>query len=163
MGCPSQIGVFSVADTELSEFWGEFEHGVDDKGRVVIPADFRAGLGEEFVVTRGPDHSVLVLPIPVWNRIAEQLKDRLLQSDGDLLQRMLGGRAIVRLDPQFRLAIPKHLREWANISQSYAAVLSGQGRKIEIWNKANWDKFMASERTIYEAAANLGIDPMVAS
>lgn len=151
-----------MSETSDFEFWGEFEHGVDDKGRVVIPVDFRDGLGDEFVVTRGPDHSVLAMPIPLWERIAQTLKDRLLQSDGDILQRLLGGRAIVKLDPQYRLAIPKHLREWAGISSSHSAVLSGQGRKFEIWSKVKWDGFMEGGPAMYEAASNLGIPDLIA-
>src|SRR5438034_7779786 len=112
-------------------FWGEFEHSVDDKGRVVIPQNFRGALGERFIVTRGPDNSILVLPLSAWEPIQESLAAPGLQRERSFLQRMLGGRTIVALDPQARLAIPKHLREWAGISDSVSAVIVGQGSKFE--------------------------------
>ena len=128
-------------DTAAAEFWGEYEHSVDDKGRVVIPQDFRTPLGDKFFVTRGPDHSILVLPTNSWQPIQDSLKSPGLQRNRAFLQRMLGGRSEVALDPQARLSIPKHLREWASISQSQSAVIVGQGAKFEIWSKANWDEF----------------------
>lgn len=120
-------------------FWGEHDHFVDDKGRVLMPQDFREGLGEEFVATRGPDKTIYVFPVPVWNEIQERLSSLLLEEGAGFLQRMFGGRTIVRIDPQSRLAIPKHLREWAGIDRS--AVLVGQGQKIEIWSKSAWDAY----------------------
>ena len=141
-------------------FWGEFEHAVDDKGRVIIPQDFRGPLGDEFVVTRGPDKSILVLPFPVWGRIEQSLQAPVLQRETSFLQRMLGGRTLVRLDPQYRLGIPKHLRDWANITQSQSAVIVGQGSKLEIWSKAVWDEFSGVSYTtdnLYNAAEIVGI------
>jgi MraZ protein len=123
------------------QFWGEFEHGVDDKGRVVMPQDFRGPLGDEFIVTRGPDRAIFVFPITIWEDIEQKIQSPILQRQTGFLQRMLGGRQFVKLDPQFRLAIPKHLRDWAQISQSESAVLVGQGKKIEIWSKRNWDEY----------------------
>jgi MraZ protein len=141
-------------------FWGEFEHAVDDKGRVIIPQDFRGPLGDEFVVTRGPDKSILVLPVPVWGQIEQNLQAQVLQRETSFLQRMLGGRTLVRLDPQYRLGIPKHLRDWATITQSQSAVIVGQGSKLEIWSKPIWDEFSSANYTtdnLYNAAEIVGL------
>jgi len=140
-------------------FWGEFEHAVDDKGRVIIPQDFRGPLGEEFVVTRGPDKAIFVLPLPVWERFEQGLQTPVLQRESGFLQRMLGGRTLVKLDPQYRLGIPKHLRDWANITQSQAAVIIGQGSKLEIWSKTVWDEFSANftSENMYKAAETVGL------
>lgn len=145
-------------------FWGEYEHGVDDKGRVIIPQDLRARLGDEFVVTRGPDRAIYAFPVPVWEALEPGLKASVLQRQAGFLQRMLGGRAYVRLDPQFRLAIPKHLREWAGITSVQTAILIGQGQKIEVWSKPNWDAY--NERFTYEnmfdAAEAVGLAEVLA-
>src|ERR1051325_8993298 len=100
-----------VSAVEGFGFFGEYEHSVDDKGRIVFPLDFRAPLGDEFVVTRGPNRAILVCPIAVWKPIEEKLKEPVLDRHTNLLQRMMLGRSFVKLDPQSRLAIPKYLRE----------------------------------------------------
>jgi MraZ protein len=140
-------------------FWGEYEHGVDDKGRVVIPQEFRGSLDGEFVVTRGPDKAVFLFPKAVWGEIEQKLQSQVLHRHTGFLQRMLGGRTFVRLDPQFRLAVPKHLRDWAGISQSQSAVLIGQGPKIEIWSKGAWDEYnnRFTYDNMYAAAEAVGI------
>jgi MraZ protein len=140
-------------------FWGEYEHGVDDKGRLVIPQEFRPALTDEFVLTRGPDKAVFLFPKVVWGEIEHKLQSHVLHRHTGFLQRMLGGRTFVKLDPQSRLAIPKHLRDWANISQSQSAVLIGQGPKIEIWSKGTWDAYNAgfTYEAMYEAAEAVGL------
>lgn len=145
-------------DDSSGEFWGEHEHSVDDKGRVVIPVDFRAPLGDKFIVTRGPDHSIQVYPAEVWRPIEDRLRGPATDKDRAFLLRMLGGRTEVSLDPQARLAIPKHLREWATINPSQSAVLVGQGAKFEIWGKSHWDAYtpnFTSEK-MFSALEGLG-------
>ena len=148
-----------MANTTEFSFWGEYEHAVDDKGRVVMPQEFRVPLGEEFVLTRGPDKAILVLPIPVWQQVEQTIQGAVLQRQTGFLQRMLGGRTFVRLDPQARLGIPKHLRDWAGISQSQSAVIVGQGPKLEIWSKSVWDEFAGrfTYENLYDAAEAVGL------
>jgi MraZ protein len=122
-------------------FWGEFEHTVDDKGRVVLPQELRAGLGEDFVATRGPDQSIYLFPQAVWNLIEAKLNGALLQRHAGFLQRLFGGRTICKLDPQFRLAVPQHLRDWAEVSRSHTAVIMGRGPYVEVWSKHIWDPY----------------------
>lgn len=141
------------------EFFGEYEHGVDDKGRVVMPQEFRGSLGDEFVVTRGPDKAILVFPSPVWEGIEKQIRSAVLQRQTGFLQRMLGGRTYVKLDPQSRLGIPKHLRDWAGISQSQAAVIVGEGQKLEIFAKSQWDDVSGgfTYDNMFDAAESVGV------
>ena len=120
--------------------WGEYEHGVDDKGRVIVPQDFRAPLGEDIVATRGPDHCIYLFSKPVWDYIEKALRTYVMERNSGFLLRMLGSRTIVRTDPQARIAVPKALRDWAGISNSQTAVFVGQGSKIELWGKKEWDQ-----------------------
>jgi MraZ protein len=141
-------------------FWGEFEHGVDDKGRVIIPQEFRSMLGESFVVSRGPDRAIWLFPLDIWKQEVEaKLHAPIVDRKAGFLQRMLGGRTIVKLDPQFRLAIPKLLREWAGVSTSQTVILIGQGKKIEIWSKQHWDKVNESftSENMYDAFEAIGL------
>ena len=59
-------------------FLGEFEHSLDDKGRLAIPARFRADLGEGLVLTRGLDRCLFAWPLAEWRVVAEKLGRRWL-------------------------------------------------------------------------------------
>ena len=153
-----------MTDTNQYQFWGGFEHAVDDKGRVIMPLEFREALGDKFVVTRGTDKSILVLPMPVWEGMQAKLNDAVLQQHAHKLQRLFGLRSVVSLDPQARLAIPKLLRDWAGITQSQTAVIVGEGPKLEIWSKAAWDEYSEREfdfDNMYGAAEAMGIAEVI--
>lgn len=148
-----------MAETALTQFWGEFEHNLDDRGRIVFPQDFRDSLRDEFVITRGPDRALLVFPLDVWNGIEQKLQSSVLQREMGFLQRMFGGRTIVKLDPQGRLVLPKHLREWAGFDDNNISVIVGQGPKIEIWSKERWREYNQKFTSdgLYAAAEAVGL------
>ncbi len=152
-----------MAERDDFNFWGEYEHGVDDKGRIVMPAEIRSELAGDFVLTRGPDRAILVIPVPVWREVERSLREAVLNTNAGLLQRMLGGRVTTRLDPQARLAIPKHLREWARITPDHTAVIVGQGRKCEIWSKSTWEQYQEhlTYANVYEAAVAAGLEDLL--
>lgn len=56
-------------------FMGEFQHSIDIKGRMIVPAKFRELLGENFVITRGLDQCILGYPMDEWRKLEEKLKD----------------------------------------------------------------------------------------
>ena len=148
-----------MPDTTYPQFWGEFEHSLDDRGRIVFPQEFRASLGEEFVISRGPDGALLIFPTMVWLEIEQKLQGAILQRETGFLQRMFGGRTFVRLDPQGRLVLPKHLREWAGFDDNNVSILVGQGPKIEVWSKTRWRAFHANFTydRMYDAAEKVGL------
>ncbi len=128
-----------MADTaNATTFLGEFEHSTDDKGRVIIPSDFRTGLGSKFIATRGPDRCVWLMPESFWNEILARLGSDFLHPAAGFLQRMFGSRTEVSFDAQFRLAVPKHLRDWAGITADETTSIIGQGPKIELWRRGAW-------------------------
>ena len=55
-------------------FMGEYQHTIDDKGRLIMPAKFREGLGENFVVTKGLDNCLFVYPMNEWKVLEEKLR-----------------------------------------------------------------------------------------
>ncbi len=132
------------ADIEL-ELWGEFEQSIDDKGRLVLPQDLRGPLKDEFVVTRGPDRAVWLLPKTQWELIYQQIRPGAPNSrQAAILQRQHGGRAYVKIDGQFRLTVPKHLRDYAGIDEDHKVVFIGIGDRVEVWSKENWDGYNRS-------------------
>ena len=63
-------------------FMGEYQHSIDAKGRLIVPAKFRDGLGEHFVVTKGLDNCLFAYPQEEWKIFEEKLKQLPLTSTG---------------------------------------------------------------------------------
>lgn len=120
-------------------FMGEYNHTIDAKGRLIIPAKFREVLGDEFVVTKGMDGCLFVFDNSEWQSFAEKLRS-LPMIDKEVRQFtrfFLAGAASVEVDRQGRILIPSVLREFADIERD--AVLIGVGSRIEIWSKDRWE------------------------
>lgn len=119
-------------------FMGEFNHSIDAKGRVIVPAKFREDLGEEFVVTLGLDGCLFLYPDSEWREFVEQLKHLPGNRQARQLQRyFLAGATTCEVDKQGRILIPVKLREHAKLEKD--VVFVGVLGKIEIWSKELWD------------------------
>ncbi|MBI4214187.1 MAG: division/cell wall cluster transcriptional repressor MraZ [Chloroflexi bacterium] len=132
-------------------FLGEFEHAVDDRGRIAVPAKFRSGLADGMVVTRGIEHCLIVWPMDEWRSITAKLRQfPLMNADARrLLRLLLSGATDAAPDRLGRILIPAFLRQYAGLSD--IAVLVGVLDRIEIWSRANWE----TERTSTEAEGSL--------
>lgn len=118
-------------------FMGEYNHTIDDKGRIIVPSKFRESLGEEFVVTQGLDGCLFVYPNDEWMNFVSQLKTLPGTKEARQLQRyFMAGAASCEVDKQGRILIPNKLRESAGLEKDivFVGVLS----KIEIWSKERW-------------------------
>ena len=119
-------------------FLGRYEHTIDAKGRVALPARYRERLADGVVVTRGFDACLLVYPMRQWTPLAERVAN-LSISDPDVraLRRMLFADAVdLDLDRQGRILIPAGLRDYAELDRD--AVVVGMHSFIEIWSPARW-------------------------
>ena len=120
-------------------FMGEYNHTIDAKGRLIIPAKFREVLGDEFVVTKGMDGCLFVFDNSEWQVFAEKLRS-LPMIDKEVRQFtrfFLAGAASVEVDKQGRILLPYVLRDFAGITKD--TVLIGVGSRIEIWSKDRWE------------------------
>ena len=120
-------------------FMGEYNHTIDAKGRLIIPAKFREVLGDEFVVTKGMDGCLFVFDNSEWQAFAEKLRS-LPMIDKEVRQFtrfFLAGAASVEVDKQGRILLPSVLRDFAGITKD--TVLIGVGSRIEIWSKYRWE------------------------
>lgn len=124
-------------------FSGAYEHSVDNKGRTVIPAKFRAKLGERFILTKGLNGCLWVFSERAWPEVQQKLTPKsFLDSRGIMLERFFLGSAVeCAPDRQGRVAIPSHLMEYAGIDGDIWVV--GLSDKIEIWSKQKWDDLNA--------------------
>ena len=120
-------------------FMGEYNHTIDAKGRLIIPAKFREVLGDEFVVTKGMDGCLFVFDYSECQVFAEKRRS-LPMIDKEVRQFtrfFLAGAASVEVDKQGRILLPSVLRDFAGITKD--TVLIGVGSRIEIWSKDRWE------------------------
>lgn len=134
-------------------FMGEFQHNLDDKGRLTIPAKFREELGERFVATKGLDTCLFVYPMGEWRNIENKLKDLPLTSaDARAFVRFfLSGATECELDKQYRIILPDNLRTYARIERE--CMVLGVSSRVEIWAKAEWEHYSQKAELNYEQIA----------
>lgn len=137
-------------------FMGEFQHNVDDKGRVIIPAKFREDLGDTFIITRGLDKSLFVYPLDEWKLIEQKLKSLpFTRSDARKFTRFFFSGAIeCEVDKQGRVIIPNNLRTYADLIKE--CVFIGVSNRVEIWSKGIWDSYyLESEESFNDIAEKI--------
>lgn len=119
-------------------FKGEYNHTVDTKGRLIVPAKFREMLGDTFVVTKGLDGCLFVYPNEEWTNIENKFQEiPLTTKDARKFSRFFfAGAADCEVDKQGRILIPSVLREFAGLKKE--VVLVGVLNRIEIWSKERW-------------------------
>jgi len=140
-------------------FTGEFRHAIDGKGRVAVPARFRADLAPGAHVTRWIDNCVAIFPNQAWQELAERVSDlRFADAGARAFSRFLfSGAFDVELDGQGRVVLPASLRHFAGLKSE--AVVVGAAGHIELWEPGRWDAVSAemSSDEFAERISNLGI------
>jgi MraZ protein len=141
-------------------FTGEYRHTVDDKGRLAIPARFRADLAQGATVSKWIDGCAAMFPKAEWDVLADKTAALPVTDKGSrTFQRFLFGAAFeVVLDRQGRFVLPTKLRELAGIGTE--VVLVGAGNRIELWSPERWSEFseqMDQPEALAESLQGLGI------
>lgn len=137
-------------------FIGEYIHALDAKGRLAVPAKFRALLKKGCVVTRGLDNCLFLYTQQEWNKLAEKLAALpMSQSNTRAFARlMLAGAMDVSLDKQGRIIIPDYLRDFATMKKK--VVVAGLYNRLELWDEAAWNKYKkVTEKDTNAIAENL--------
>ncbi|MGI6348061.1 MAG: division/cell wall cluster transcriptional repressor MraZ [Patescibacteria group bacterium] len=138
-------------------FIGEYQHNLDDKGRIAIPAKFRLLLKKGGVVTKGLDNCLFLYTKDQWRIIAEKLSNLpVSQSKARALARhFLAGAMDLEFDNQGRVTLPEYLRHFAGLKKN--VIIAGLYNHLEIWNKDDWDKYKEeSEKNTNMIAEDLG-------
>lgn len=120
-------------------FYGEYQHTLDQKGRIIIPSKFREELGDSFIITKGLDGCLFVYPTLEWSNIVEKLK-ALPFTDKDVrafTRFFFSGASECELDKQGRILIPSNLRDYANLDKDLCII--GVSTKVEIWDRKKWE------------------------
>lgn len=142
-------------------FIGEYQHTVDNKGRVIMPSKFREELGPDFIMTKGLDNCLFVYPEKEWNIFENKLRTLpLTNRDARAFVRFFfAGATECKLDKQGRVLVPGSLRDHARLSKD--SVIIGVGARIELWSKEEWQTYNDDENLSYdniaEKMAELGI------
>jgi MraZ protein len=136
---------------------GEFQHSVDDKGRVAIPAKYRGQFVDGAVVTRGFEACLVVYPMPEWEAFAEQISSLPLgQADARQITRQIfASAAEVELDRLGRINVPGWLRDYAGLGGE--VTLAGVGTRFEIWDRGRWNENRTSGTDIATQLERFGI------
>lgn len=138
-------------------YYGEAHTKIDEKGRMTVPVHFRSIMEvldhDVWFMTRGFDGAIFLFHKQQWEQLLEQgsdfpaLNPRML----DFRRMFLGSVAKVKRDRQGRLAIPAHLRDYADVERD--SVLLGVEDHLEIWNKDRWRAFQRRQAEDYKAMA----------
>lgn len=139
-------------------YTGEYNHTIDTKGRMIIPAKYREALGERFMITRGVEHNLSIYDMTQWEEYVEKLSS--LPGNGDarkMVRFIVAGAVEAELDKQGRILVPANLREWAGIAKD--VVLAGVIGHIEVWSKEKYEEATAFDNMddIAEHMAELGL------
>ena len=136
-------------------FMSEYNHTLDTKGRLIIPAKFREVLGEEFVISKGMDGCLFVYAGDDWNAFEQKLTSLpLINKEARQFARFfLAGAATVEVDKQGRILLPPVLREYANLTKD--VVLVGVLSRVEIWDKDRWQENTYDEDEMDEIAEHM--------
>ena len=139
-------------------FIGEYQHTIDGKGRIALPAKFRKVLEERgVVITRGLDSCLFLYPEHEWAKEAEKLtKLPMAQAHSRAFARhILGGASTSDVDAQGRILGPDYLRKYAGLGTR--AVVVGLYNRIEIWSEVKWGDYRLNmEKHTDEIAEKLG-------
>lgn len=138
-------------------FIGEYNHNLDDKGRLAIPAKFRAILKKGAVVTKGLDNCLFLYTKDQWQKIAEKFATLpISQAKARAFMRhMLAGAMDLEFDNQGRITLPEYLRLFSSLKKK--VIIAGLYNHLEIWDEEAWNNYkLESEKNSNSIAEELG-------
>lgn len=138
-------------------FYGEFEHSLDNKGRIILPSKFRQvskeNYIERFYVTRGLDKCLFVFTEEEWKLQEQKFKAlSFTKAEARKFNRLyFSGACEIAPDKQGRILLPKYLKDYAGIERQ--VVIVGVANRMEIWSQKRWKEFYASTQDTFEEIA----------
>lgn len=132
---------------------GEFQHSIDNKGRIIVPAKFRDEMGSSFVLTKGLDNCLFAYPQEEWDTIVGKLRQlSFTKADARAFSRFFfSGADEVEMDKQGRVLVAPHLRQYAALDKDI--VIIGVSSRMEVWDKNTWERYCNSAGSQYEEIA----------
>lgn len=138
-------------------FYGEYEHTIDKKGRLIIPSKFREAFKEyeveKFYITRGLDRCLFLFTENEWRSQESKFKSvSFTKSEARKFNRLyFSGAGQIECDKQGRILIPKYLKDYAGIKKD--VLIIGVSNRIEIWAKDTWQQYYDNSKESFEEIA----------
>jgi len=145
-------------------FRGRFEHTIDFKGRVSIPAKFRELLSEKYddrIIITNFDRCLVAFPYEEWRNVEDKISSlSMVKKEVKAFQRFfISGAAECPIDKLGRVLIPPTLRDYALLGKE--VVFAGMGKMFELWSRERWtEEIKRAEENfegMRESLASLGI------
>jgi MraZ protein len=132
-------------------FLGQYQHSLDEKGRLTIPARFRDLLDQGAYITQGFDKNLMVMSPAAFEQVYERITSvSLTDPSARLLRRLIFSNAYpVEVDKAGRILVPQSLRQFLTLDKE--AMVVGQGEYFEIWLPADWNQQV---KNLQDADAN---------
>jgi MraZ protein len=123
-------------------FLGQYQHSLDEKGRLMVPARFRELLEGGAFITQGFDRCLMVMTEAYFEQVYERVNGmNLADPAARLLRRLIFANAYpVEIDKVGRILVPQVLRQFGGIDGD--AIVAGQGDYFEVWSPATWNQQM---------------------
>jgi MraZ protein len=137
-------------------FLGEFDHAIDDKSRLAIPARFRPQLEDGLVMTRGVERCLVIYDLDAWRGVSDRVRNlNAWQEDARRMQRhFFSGAVTAQPDKLGRVVIPQFLRTYAQLEDEVTVV--GVADRVEVWSRSEWQRQRAdAERDSAELSEHL--------
>lgn len=122
-------------------YYGEFQHSLDLKNRLILPSKFREQLGSKFIITKGIEKCLSIYSIEEWNEFSQKAI-KLGTNDLNIrkfIKILFAGANDCEFDKQGRFIIPQNLKEYAKLEKEITII--GVMNKIEIWNRETWNQY----------------------
>lgn len=123
---------------------GQFNHNLDVKKRLSIPAKWRTIFGDKVIVTSGLDRSLFIFSEIEWLKIATSISEKgFMNIDNRNFSRLILSNAFdLSIDSHGRVLLPEHLVKYADLKSDI--ILAGNYNRAEIWDKKEFEKLMES-------------------
>ena len=130
-------------------FIGEYNHNIDSKGRVILPAKFRDILGDCFYITKGNDGCLFVYTTEGWEKLQEKLSKLPLTNTSGAMECVP--------DNNGRITLSQTLREFAGLEKEIVSI--GCNDRAEIWSREKWKEYNSDpvDESLFEDMAEFGL------
>ena len=136
---------------------GQYEHTIDNKKRLALPAKFRGELGDKIIITRGIENCLVVYTEKEWQIMSGKLSSLpISQIEARSFARIiLAGAMEVSLDKLGRILIPDYLKDYAGLKKN--VVICGLSTRLEVWDETKWETYKKkAEKDVDELVSKLG-------
>ena len=135
---------------------GEYNHNLDEKGRIIIPSKFREEMGEKIILTRGLDGCLFIYSLSNWEKIVSKLNTLpFTKKDARIFNRFfMSGATVCDFDKQGRINLPSSLISYANLKKECTII--GVNDRLEIWTTDKFDSLIENNlEVISDISENL--------